>query len=276
MAIKKVKIKDKQNNTYYPRTTADMVEETDTKKFVSPSEKTSWNIDKVYSYNSLPVETVNNPAFLENYELSLSTENTNLIGLPSGWYHLKFFRHYHGNGFGTQIAFPYGVNKIYIRSSNGTAWTQWVEINDSKLDTAGGTIIGDLNVKGKYLAGGIPFEDIYLKRYGLNQINIDTTPGNWSCNIVSTELGTVPYGVLAWFNVIQFESNHFFTQIATYSSGNIGAFIRTKYVSNPTWGEWGRIVTEPIATPEKTSIEATLLDTQYRLTLLENGVQDLK
>lgn len=251
--------------------------EDDNHKLVTNAEKEKWNTEKIEFISNLSKEDLNNPVYLKSYETAIGNGGDKLIeGLDDSWYHIRFLKHIHPNGFGTQIAFPFGRNQIYMRSSSGTAWTQWVEINEGKLDKTGGTITGDLNVTGNYLAKGTTFDKLYFRRYGLNQINIDTTLGNWSCNLVGEGRGTVPYGAGSWFNVVQFEGDHFFSQIATLSSGNIGAYIRTRYVSNPTWGPWGRIVTEPIATPTSASIEAVLLDTQYRLALLENGVQDLK
>ena len=54
-----------------------------------------------------------------------STQATS-IGLPdAGNWHLSYKKHLNVDGYGTQIAMPYGRNEMYMRSSSGKAWTRW-------------------------------------------------------------------------------------------------------------------------------------------------------
>lgn len=63
MAIKRVKVKDKQNNTYYPRTIADIVEETDNKNFISLNEKKT-------------ISSISNPNLLINGDFQIWQRGT--------------------------------------------------------------------------------------------------------------------------------------------------------------------------------------------------------
>lgn len=79
--------------------------------------------------------------------------------------------------------------------------------------------------------------DYFFKNYGLNAINIDSTIGNWVAAFSEAGYGTYAFG--GWNNIIQLESFHFFLQIATQTSGNLGFKIRTKYAGDTSWGAWG-------------------------------------
>ena len=85
----------------------------------------------------------------------------------------------------------------------------------------------------------------YLKQYGLNGCNVDSTSGCWTVDISDSSHGTVP---TTWVNVTQTTSGHFLTQIAkkcdnstaTDSSRNQSVWVRDKYVGGG-WSSWKRI-----------------------------------
>lgn len=68
--------------------------------------------------------TFNNAAFGYPYVSSIS--NGSSIGLPNGWFHLMYFRHFDGNGYGAQLAIGLDTGNIMlIRTSIGTTWNPW-------------------------------------------------------------------------------------------------------------------------------------------------------
>lgn len=97
-------------------------------------------------------------------------------------------------------------------------------------------MFGDLAVKN--------FSDIdgrYFRAYGLNEINVDSTGGNWSVDISEYGHGTIPE---PWVNIQQTSSGHFFAQIAIKcdSDGNAARktramWVRNKY-SSGAWSQW--------------------------------------
>lgn len=51
------------------------------------------------------------------------------VGLGKGsWYHFIYLSHYGGDGYGSVVAIPFNVTTIFVRSSNGTHWTNWRDI----------------------------------------------------------------------------------------------------------------------------------------------------
>ena len=81
----------------------------------------------------------------------------------------------------------------------------------------------------------------YLRRYGLNEINIDNTNGCWTCDISEQGHGTIPE---PWINVTQTSSGHFFSQIAVKCDNDGNAerktramWVRNKYLSG-AWSQW--------------------------------------
>ena len=97
-------------------------------------------------------------------------------------------------------------------------------------------MFGDLAVKN--------FSDIdgrYFRAYGLNEINVDSTGGNWSVDISEYGHGTIPE---PWVNIQQTSSGHFFAQIAIKCDNDGNAdrktramWVRNKY-SSGAWSQW--------------------------------------
>lgn len=66
------------------------------------------------------------------YECVTASAQAAQIGLPSCWWHIKYFRHTDNNGFGCQIAFPID-NPSYLpryRTSLGSNWDEWKLLAD--------------------------------------------------------------------------------------------------------------------------------------------------
>lgn len=71
-----------------------------------------------------------------NYPYAYETQVSDglQLGLPAGWWHIKFFRHADNNGFGAQLAIGLtNGNQIYYRTSNGTAWHTWSSLDAGAL-----------------------------------------------------------------------------------------------------------------------------------------------
>lgn len=100
-----------------------------------------------------------------------------------------------------------------------------------------GTLQNGLNAE---RLNGLP-KDYFMRRYNLNEINIDTTDGNWTTNVSVDGFGTTPWS--GWVNVQQYTSDHFYTQIATNCGGSAVMAIRTKYIIDGTWSDWKQLST---------------------------------
>lgn len=75
---------------------------------------------------------MNNANYPNAYESAIA--DGTLIGLPTGWWHIKYFRHGDNNGFGAQIAIGLTCgNQMYFRTSNGTVWYSWNSLNAEPL-----------------------------------------------------------------------------------------------------------------------------------------------
>lgn len=81
----------------------------------------------------------------------------------------------------------------------------------------------------------------YVKPYGLNAINIDSTSGSWITEVSETGHGTVPK---TWVTVMQMSCGNFVTQLAinvensstSVRQGN-RMWVRNKYI-NGAWSTW--------------------------------------
>lgn len=87
----------------------------------------------------------------------------------------------------------------------------------------------------------------YLKQYGLNTINIDSTDGNWTVDISESGHGTIP---TPWVNVTQTTGAHFIVQTAKKCDSSSSAtgrdqrmWVRDKY-SSGVWSNWREVLTE--------------------------------
>lgn len=83
--------------------------------------------------------------------------------------------------------------------------------------------------------------DIGFYNRNLNEFNIDSARGNWCAGFsVSDGMGTLPFG--GWNNIMQFECNHFITQLSAHvnssSASAKGLAVRSKWVSSETFSPW--------------------------------------
>lgn len=123
------------------------------------------------------IDILNNAAHNQNYDCWVHSAQATEIGLPdaNNW-HLSFKRHLNGDGYGTQIAMPYGRNEMYIRSSSGKTWSEW-----SKVYTT----------KSKPTPAEIGAAKAYTSANGYDGITLnDGSTGNW---IRTTSNGLLPF-----------------------------------------------------------------------------------
>lgn len=86
--------------------------------------------------NTLSVEDLNNANFPYPYEAS--TSQGHMMGLPSPWVYLKYFRHDSNDGHGLQIAYKLSsspdvadMSKMWtmaVRNSDHMNWSPWEEV----------------------------------------------------------------------------------------------------------------------------------------------------
>lgn len=58
------------------------------------------------------------------------------IGLPTGWWHIAYWRHMDNNGFGAQLAIGLDQSmQMYLRTSIGTSWAAWAPIPTLQAST---------------------------------------------------------------------------------------------------------------------------------------------
>ena len=80
----------------------------------------------VYLGSNPSTSIINNPAHHQNYDCWVHSTQATALGLPdAGNWHLSYKKHLNVDGYGTQIAMPYGRNEMYMRSSSGKVWTRW-------------------------------------------------------------------------------------------------------------------------------------------------------
>lgn len=194
------------------------------------------------------------------------------------------------------------TEKITV-SSTGISFTSrtYVDIGGAKISSMylGGTLItataAELNycdgvtsniqtqLNGKaasshshsgYAASSHNHDGTYLKQYGLNGCNIDTTGGSWTVDISTTGYGTIP---ATWVNVTQTTSGHFLTQVAIKCDNSASAtragrqmWIRDKYASK-AWSEWRSIAGYKVLYDNSTGTTGTvtLNETAANFSMLE-------
>lgn len=127
------------------------------------------------------------------------------------------------------IVYDIRSNKVFLYQRMFAAAAFWSQLATVSDTVANATAVGGVTV------------DRLVRRYLLDSINIDTTTGCWVTNISNDLHGTAPY--TEWWVVVQSESDHFFMQTATRSSGNTDTYVRTKYMSESAWGVWRPVAT---------------------------------
>lgn len=125
-------------------------------------------------------------------------------------------------------------NKVFLRNDN-----TWATITPANIGAS---------------PSGHNHDSSYLKLYGINAINIDSTGGIWTVDISESGHGTVPE---LWVNVTQTTSGHFTIQTAvkcnkdTNAARNAGTiWIRDKYTGGEggAWSAWTKVCRGDTAT----------------------------
>ena len=98
-------------------------------------------------------------------------------------------------------------------------------------------------------ASGHDHDSAYMKKYGLNGCNVDSTAGIWTVDISDTAHGTVPE---TFVTVTQFSSDHFLFQLAMKCNPHDSTtrkdsyvWARNKYNAN-AWSAWEVVGTESL------------------------------
>lgn len=172
--------------------------------------------------------------------LTLATGHYHLEGVvstaynhpyTSGWEHFTLdiigWGEDNGNCYKVILAYNSQGN-MYIKTKEWDHWLPWRKVWHDGNDGAGSGLDAD-TLDGLH-------NDRYMRMYILNSINIDTQRGCWVVNLSEAGHGSAPDN--SWWNIMQFEGDHFLTQIATRSSGNTEMWMRTKYTSDAGWGGW--------------------------------------
>lgn len=147
--------------------------------------------------------------------------------------------------FKLQIASAYSGSSIKYRTRGATdsEWCNWKN----------------------FAVGTAATEDFVLNnfdRLGLNSTDIDTKRGNWSVGLSN---GTTPDG--GWANIVQFDCDHFITQLGIGCDGGGGItniYYRNRYTSG-NWSNWDYICRQG-KTPKGGGIEFQISNgkLQYR------------
>ncbi len=126
------------------------------------------------------------------------------------------------NGKTAQFALLAGTDNVTISGDNAKKQVK-ISVSGGNADTLGG-----IDSSG------------FFRRYDLNQINIDNTPGCWSTDVSVNDgsKGTLPPDV-AWCSVRQYVSQgeHFFAQIGQ-DFNHAKLFYRNRYLPTGTWSDW--------------------------------------
>lgn len=122
------------------------------------------------------LDQLNNPNYPHPYETSVSNVQSPNIGLGGGWWHIKYFKHDDNNGFGAQLAISLdSVNRMFFRTSTGTAWNKWTEIYHSDNVSA---VVGRGSIAGSYTGQSKTIYDSDTETYSRTTrfINLGVTP----------------------------------------------------------------------------------------------------
>lgn len=120
------------------------------------------------------LDQLNNPNYPHPYETSVSNVQSPNIGLGGGWWHIKYFKHDDNNGFGAQLAISLdSVNRMFFRTSTGTAWNKWTEIYHSDNVSA---VTSKGIIFGSYIGNYIYDKDGYVSGDEVRFINLGFTP----------------------------------------------------------------------------------------------------
>ena len=99
-------------------------------------------------------------------------------------------------------------------------------------------------------------DNIYIRKYDLNSLNIDLNGGNWTVDISESGHGTLPKigeSTINWVNVTQTSAGHFLVQTAIRCIGSqdstrkTNMFVRDKYNGtidgkSCVWSQWTQII----------------------------------
>lgn len=134
-------------------------------------------------------DQLTNPNYPQPYETTVSNNLSTAIGLPGGWWHIKYFKHDDNNGFGAQLAISLdSVNRMFFRTSTGTTWNKWTELyhsDNASAVTSRGIIIGSYT--GNYI---YDYKTGYVSGDEVRLINLGFTP---RAVLVVSENGSTHY-----------------------------------------------------------------------------------
>lgn len=98
-----------------------------------PTKLSQFSNDNEYMLNlknQTNTTIVNSNIYKVPYQCTVSGTTATDMGLTSGWWHIHFFAHQDGNGYGCQVAYPLNQPSEVprYRTSQGTAWDSWRKI----------------------------------------------------------------------------------------------------------------------------------------------------
>ncbi|WP_287549766.1 DUF4795 domain-containing protein [Clostridium sp.] len=98
-----------------------------------PTKLSQFSNDNEYMLNlknQTNTTIVNSNIYKVPYQCTVSGAIATAMGLTSGWWHIHFFAHQDGNGYGCQVAYPLNQSSEVprYRTSQGTAWDPWRKI----------------------------------------------------------------------------------------------------------------------------------------------------
>ncbi|MDC4242444.1 hypothetical protein NE398_20135 [Clostridium tertium] len=98
-----------------------------------PTKLSQFSNDNEYMLNlknQTNTTIVNSNIYKIPYQCTVSGTTATDMGLTSGWWHIHFFAHQAGNGYGCQVAYPLNQPSEVprYRTSQGTDWDSWRKI----------------------------------------------------------------------------------------------------------------------------------------------------
>ena len=103
-------------------------------KYINDMEKENTKLKKLldnkvdFLFGEKVIELVKDATNTKSF-IGVGKVTDDSVGLGKGsWYHFIYLSHYGGDGYGSVVAIPFNVTTIFVRSSNGTTWTNWRDI----------------------------------------------------------------------------------------------------------------------------------------------------
>lgn len=103
-------------------------------KYINDMEKENTKLKKLldnkvdFLFGEKVIELVKDATNTKSF-IGVGKVTDDSVGLgKDSWYHFIYLSHYGGDGYGSVIAIPFNVTTVFVRSSNGTHWTNWRDI----------------------------------------------------------------------------------------------------------------------------------------------------